>query len=181
MQLGRPLDRHEVDQIDSYALESFFEGLPPEYRTEIRMEGYNTLPEAYNKAILINKRLDRDRIRQRDAKSNPTRSDPTSSVEKGTLGVSIKQPDRQQPSTAASPVQTKICAYCKNFGHLISECKKRQYNNTARENRQGNLPGPSTSGASQGQANARPMYPIITEVPESPSSNSTPEPSPLSN
>jgi len=181
IQLCRPLNKHEVDQIDSYALESFFEGLPPEYRTEIRMEGYNTLPEAYNRAVLINKRLERDRIRQRDAKPNSTRTNPTSSVERGTPGVSIKQPDRQQPSADTSPMQTKICAYCKNFGHLISECKKRQYNNAARENRQGNSPGPSTSGASQGQANARPMYPIITEAPESPSSNSTPEPSPLSN
>lgn len=35
-----------------------------------------------------------------------------------------------------------ICKYCKNFGHTIDECRKRQYNNSQRDGT-GKLPGPS--------------------------------------
>lgn len=40
----------------------------------------------------------------------------------------------------------KICAYCKNMGHLISECRKRAYNN-AQQNRPNNAitAGPSSA------------------------------------
>lgn len=175
-QFGRTLNNCEIEQIDSYVLESFFEGLPPEYRTEIRLEGYVTLSEAYNKAVLINKRLERDRTRLRDTKPHSTTTPSPSTAENTTPKISILQPDRRQPSTTSSPTEAKICTYCKNFGHLISECKKRQYNNTKRENIQGNLPGPSTSGANQGQAAVRPLFPIAG----SPPSNSAPEPCPQS-
>ncbi|KYN07829.1 hypothetical protein ALC62_01202 [Cyphomyrmex costatus] len=141
----------------------------------MRIEECYTLLDAYNKAILINKRLERDRARQRDTKANLTRTNSSTAVEKETPQVSVMQPDRQQSASTKPSTETKICAYCKNFGHLISECRKRQYNNNVSENKQGNSPGPSTTGASQGQANVRPLYPIITEVLESPSSNSTQE------
>ncbi|KAL6255662.1 hypothetical protein P5V15_012909 [Pogonomyrmex californicus] len=129
-QFGRPLNLLEIEQIDSYALESFFESLIPEYRTEIRMEGYQNLSEAYNKAILISKRLERDRVRQRDTKPNPVRNISTTNQNRRTIPpISVMQPDRRQSSSPNPSLQVKICAYCKNFGHLISECKKRQYNN----------------------------------------------------
>ncbi|KYN07860.1 hypothetical protein ALC62_01166 [Cyphomyrmex costatus] len=78
-QFGRELNPYEIEQIDSYSLESFFEGLPPEYRSEMRIEECYTLLDAYNKAILINKRLERDRARQRDTKANPITNSPLSS------------------------------------------------------------------------------------------------------
>ncbi|KAL6253657.1 hypothetical protein P5V15_015472 [Pogonomyrmex californicus] len=145
------------------------------------MEGYRNLSEAYNKAILISKRLERDRVRQRDTKSNPVRNISTTDQNRSTIPpISVMQPDRRQPSSPNPSLRVKICAYCKNFGHLISECKKRQYNNAMRDNNQGNLPSPSTSGVNRG-GTTRPLYPITTKIPESPSSNSALEPSQPSN
>lgn len=138
MQFGRLLNNLEIEQIDSYTLESFFEGLPPEYRAEIRMETCRNLQETYNRAILINKRLERDRIRQHDNKAGPVRANLPSNQQKQTPRFNIIQPNRS-PLHINAPVnrtsqptdpsfQSKICAYCKKFGHLISECRKRQYN-----------------------------------------------------
>ncbi|KYN40038.1 hypothetical protein ALC56_05565 [Trachymyrmex septentrionalis] len=135
-QFGRKLNSYEIEQIDT--LESFFEGLPPEYRAEMRMEEYLILSDVCNsKAILINKKLKRDRACQREIKINLTRTNSSTTAEKEAPQVSIMQPDRQ-PSINKPLLQVKICAYCTNFGHLISECRKRQYNNNAREIQQGN-------------------------------------------
>lgn len=48
-----------------------------------------------------------------------------------------------QPSTSAandtnSPMEVKVCKYCKAKGHLISECRKREYNNNRKKQTFGN-------------------------------------------
>lgn len=68
--LNRTLTSVETSSIDSFALESFFEGLPPEYYSEICTERYTNLQEAYSKAILISERLERDEVRLRSYRSN---------------------------------------------------------------------------------------------------------------
>lgn len=59
----------------------------------------------------------------------------------------------------------KICRYCKNVGHEIEECRKRQYNN-ARKSETGNANGPPNhSGASRPDPSrvTRPVNPIAVE------------------
>lgn len=59
----------------------------------------------------------------------------------------------------------KFCRYCKNPGHEIEDCRKRQYNNS-RKNDQGNARGPTreqdATPAGKGPQ-ARPLHPIAIE------------------
>src|SRR5436190_23545326 len=120
-------------QIDSETLDSFFEGLPPEYRAEIRYEGYRNLQEAYNKAVIVSKRLERDRFRTRDSRPPPRTnfSNPPVTSNNPSRIATHNQP---QPSSSTSDptFQNKICGYCKKIGHLISECRRRAGSDSAR-------------------------------------------------
>lgn len=55
---------------------------------------------------------------------------------------SLSQTPNPKPSTSNSSqgLNTNVvtCRYCKNIGHDISECRKRQYNNNARQRQQPN-------------------------------------------
>ncbi|KYM94193.1 hypothetical protein ALC62_15179 [Cyphomyrmex costatus] len=61
----RPCTELEISSIDSFTLESFFEGLPREYRVELRAEGYRNFADACSKVIAIHKRLEREDSRYR--------------------------------------------------------------------------------------------------------------------
>lgn len=77
---------------------------------------------------------------------------------------SINSPERRE-NTNNSAGSGKICRYCKNPGHDIEECRKRQYNNS-RKNESGNLngpPGPSGAARADNARNTRPVNPIDTE------------------
>lgn len=69
----------------------------------------------------------------------------------------------------------KFCRYCKNRGHEINECRKRQYNNNVQRN-SGNAPHPSreTDEPRAGPSNIldRPVKTIISETKETPASQS---------
>lgn len=78
--LDRTLNSNELSLIDSFMLESFYEGLPPNYRSEVRTEGYNNLTEAYSEAIIVSKRFERGEIRFRNNRPiNNTRNSPATS------------------------------------------------------------------------------------------------------
>lgn len=170
-QFGRPLSHLEISQIDLDALDSFFEGLPPEYRTEIRLEGYQTLQEAYNKAVIVSKRLERDRLRIRDNRIPTSRFNVANQNPSGP-SVTIRQPSGLANSSSAiqitipattSAFPNKICNYCKKMGHLISECRRRQYNNALRE--QGNASATPATDASRGRAVMHPTMPVAIPLP----------------
>lgn len=69
------------------------------------------------------------------------------------------------PSPRGENSQVKICRYCKNRGHEIEECRKRQYNNARRDD-QGNARGPTgerdalPAGDNQ---RARPLHVVAVE------------------
>lgn len=65
----RTLNEAEVASIDSYVLEAFYEGLPREYRTELRAEGYSNFADACTKVITIGKRLEREEARYRNSRT----------------------------------------------------------------------------------------------------------------
>lgn len=48
------------------------------------------------------------------------------------------------PNSQSSHQNTKQCRYCKNLGHTIEECRKRQYNNSLRQQNQVTTQNPST-------------------------------------
>lgn len=59
----------------------------------------------------------------------------------------------------------KTCRYCKGIGHDINECRKRQFNNTRRDEA-GNAPGPSgrrDTTPADDQKRTRPLNPIEAE------------------
>lgn len=69
------------------------------------------------------------------------------------------------PNLRSDDNQVKICRYCKNRGHEIEECRKRQYNNARRDD-QGNARGPTgerdalPAGDKQ---RARPLHVVAVE------------------
>jgi len=75
----------------------------------------------------------------------------------------IRDPSSGVTDTSNVNQEAKQCKYCKNFGHEISECRKREYNN-ARRNNPGNSQGPArpTGDARQGppMQTTRPVNPV---------------------
>lgn len=63
-------------------------------------------------------------------------------------------------------VKQKICNYCKKSGHLIQECRKREYNNKKRENENRNNPQ-NQSLQPNDQTNIRPIN-LNDQAPQQP-------------
>ncbi|XP_036148791.1 uncharacterized protein LOC118647637 [Monomorium pharaonis] len=75
---NRPLSEAEINAIEAYALEAFYEGLPREYRLELKAEG--NFSEACSKAIIIHKRLKREEARYRNTRNSRADSQTTQPV-----------------------------------------------------------------------------------------------------
>lgn len=72
---------------------------------------------------------------------HPSSSSPRRETPPRTYGTRNNvYPANPNPRNDDNPV--KICRYCKNRGHEIEECRKRQYNNARRDD-QGNARGPT--------------------------------------
>ncbi|EGI59648.1 hypothetical protein G5I_12187 [Acromyrmex echinatior] len=112
--------------IDSNAL-VFFEGLPREYRTKLKAEGYSNFTNACSKVIIIHKRLERSFVTEMFI----VYGNPTSNNSQPSLRVLQHQPimahSNNNTGSASEDAERKICNYCKNFGHLVNECRKRQF------------------------------------------------------
>lgn len=153
--VNRTLNATETDAIDGFVFESFFEGLPPQYRCEFRPEDCCDLPELYAQAIAISKRIERDNIRYKNPPLVPqprilTRTnDPANARPPNDHNRDYNnnnnnnyapvpqnsQNHLQQRQNYNKPFPTKVCNYCKGLGHLISECRKRLFNNNLHANR----------------------------------------------
>ncbi|KYN05599.1 hypothetical protein ALC62_03470 [Cyphomyrmex costatus] len=185
--LDRTLTEIETSAIDSYALEAFFEGLPREYRTELKAEGYTNFAEACSKVITIHKRLEREEARYRNSRN--TRNDtgynnnsaPIRVSPRDTACASSPAPhnnaNANAPTGATDNAARKICTYCKNFGHLFNECRKRQFylNNAGKSHTNttltppvsGNYPEASAKGTTRGLGNVRPVLSLECSPEES--------------
>lgn len=148
---NRPLTESELSSIDSFTLEVFYEGLPREYRVELRAEGYNSLADACSKIIIIDKRLEREEARNRGAhnlQSNATSANRILQRDSSTSSQS-PLPSNIRDQNGHGNGAPKICSFCHNFGHLISECRKRKY-------REGLLPRGSGNNDDSRNANLSP-------------------------
>lgn len=121
--LGRNLSEVELTSIESFALEAFFEGLPREHRVELRAEGYSNFTEACSKVLVINRRLERDEIRNKSIRTFRENPPPAPNVQ-----ILRRDPAAAPSDPSDSSGGRKICTYCKKFGHLIHECRRRLYN-----------------------------------------------------
>ena len=179
--LNRPLTEVELASIESFALEAFFEGLPREYRIELRAEGYNGFPDACSRVIMINRRLEREELRYKTVRTS--RDDTAISN-----SIRIQQRNSSSaPTNIAKPTvefERKICSYCKRIGHLVNECRKRQHHtnsqylnnnnsndivdqnqnqtnnnsNNTRAKNTGNYPEVSVNGTPRNLKNSRPTH-----------------------
>lgn len=123
------------------ALNVFVNGLKSDIGIMLRTKEFSKLSDAGRFAV------QEDQIRNMNiARQNLYRSEAT------------KPPPLNYKHTFQSPVvqrppsnSTKICNYCKNPGHVISECRKRAYNNGIK-----NLTIPQTSFTRNHQTPSRP-------------------------
>ncbi|KYN30065.1 hypothetical protein ALC57_00475 [Trachymyrmex cornetzi] len=125
--LNRKLTHVETHLIESYALEAFYKGLPSKYRVELKAEGYTNFTDACAKAITIHKRLEKEEARYKNSR-NSHEGNLTNT--NGNTQTRILQRDNHHGPTDNTNTfdgTRKIYTYCKNFGHLFHECRKRQY------------------------------------------------------
>ncbi|CAK1603214.1 unnamed protein product [Parnassius mnemosyne] len=120
-----------VAAMQDLALHTFVSGLNPRLSTVVRCRDPETLNEAIGFAV------SEEKILQTSSKRNPSANN-TSSPNQRRWPQRQSQPSRnpiqrgysnntnsQGPSTSGLPV----CRYCKNVGHTIENCRKREFNN----------------------------------------------------
>lgn len=160
-----------INNVDELTARSFCDGLPLQYRLQMRQEHYIRPFEAFSAAKVLAKREELDR--QRNARAGPSPRPSTvprvpeyyrqtdryrplpqryerdaaspRAIANGPQ-TSSPSPDtravaRYQPNATRPATQSIWCRYCKASGHEIQDCRKRIYNNNPRP---GNYQGPST-------------------------------------
>lgn len=131
----------KTSAMEDLALHSFLMGLTPKIGNLVRMKNPISLNEAINYAI------SEEKIQILLSKRNPYQN---RSIQKPTNSY-----DRPRPNVvhnvAQSPVSSPpVCRYCKNIGHTIDICRKREYNNNrARNNTSLQRPDQSSNRSSQ--------------------------------
>lgn len=131
-----------VAMMEELALHHFLMGLHPRISNIIRCKSPRTLNEAINFAIseekiqqtLYRRNAPIEHVRPRRIISN----NPNMSRENRNQYNNPQTP-RYNPQNTNSNL---VCRYCKNPGHTIENCRKREYNNKFKNQ---SIPGPSTS------------------------------------
>ncbi|XP_045783749.1 uncharacterized protein LOC123879931 [Maniola jurtina] len=123
--------------MEDLALHHFTMGLLPRISTIVRCRSPKTLNEAINIAVSeerIQQTLYR-RSQPAENKGNKSRNSFTS-LQKPSFA---QRPANSQTNdtSSKSPV---ICRYCKSEGHVLMNCKKREYNNSRYRNPQAQAP-----------------------------------------
>lgn len=114
-QVPPELIKTKLAEINEFALTSFCDGLPIDYR--ITPNVCKDLADAFDKALDYYTRLELDKFRYRE--NRPTqnfRSQPTT-----TSRYRAEARTRNERSTDPAP---RTCAYCSIFGHVKEECFK---------------------------------------------------------
>lgn len=177
-----------TSEVDELTARSFCDGLPLQYRLQMRPEHYVHPFEAFSTAKTLAKREELDRQRHSRAapaprpslpprshdyqqaspryRSPPRRYErdnpPLRAITNGQRGLPPTRDTRNNDSYRSLPARPAAnnlwCRYCKIAGHEIHECRKRAYNNNS-NTRQGNYPGPSTR-QDPPRGEPRPVQPI---------------------
>lgn len=109
------------------ALNVFINGLNSDIGTMLRTKTFSNLSDAANFAIQEEKIRNMNKARQDMYKGNQTNSRTPHTTRTFFTTHQTQQVIPNQTHTAQ--FNTKSCNYCKKPGHVISECRKRAYNN----------------------------------------------------
>lgn len=133
-----------VATMQDLALNRFMMGLDSRLATIIRCRDPSTLNEAINFATSEEKILGITYKSNSFAPTNQSRNSYRPSFNssyprpQGQTAPARPQGQsyfsRPQGQGQASNSQAPVCRYCKNIGHTIENCRKRQYNNSRRDN-----------------------------------------------
>lgn len=135
-----------------------------------RYSNYNNYPSRNSHSSNNNYGSNRypSRENYNDNRNYSPRNNTNNSIPRENYSNSNSRDDRTNASRASGDASRnatyKVCKYCKNPGHDIEECRKRQYNNSRRPE-PGNLTGPSGSRDANraDNRNTRPVNAIATE------------------
>lgn len=135
------------------ALNVFINGLSSDIGTMLRTKGFNNLSETGRFALQEDKIRAMNNARQSLFKLNIPRPSYISRKPQFRTNFQTNRPvtnPQHQLSISSNFSNTahegsKICNYCKNPGHLITECRKRAYNNNLRNKNQLALPAPTSN------------------------------------
>jgi len=196
-----------LTDIEGLTARSFCEGLPLEYRLQLSAEMYSRPSEAFARVKAIAKRQELDKQRfevRRTERETYRREQPVHPIGRPVAHSTPKSynnnagsrwnnqrfdrgpadrytpprprqdlPARRETTTTAE----KVCRYCKNRGHTIEECRKRQYNNSQRQ-QSGNASTPTgrpDAARSDDRRNTRPIQTISVANNENDQSSKEPE------
>lgn len=148
------LDNQRFDKTRPPSQPNNYRG-PPQARTP---------PHRYERD---NRQYERDNRQYERDNRQPPRYEPPQRSPNSSRDWNANRPQRRDESSSARPAyrappnaprrEEKWCRYCKISGHEIEECRKRQYNNNARQQGNGNTPSRST-----GEPRAEPSRPQRT-------------------
>lgn len=123
-----------VATTEEMALNVFINGLNSDIGIMLRVHTISNLTDAGNLAIQEEKIRNMNNARQilyKKSVPNPTNNFRTDNSMRTN---EIRQTQNRNSIPQQSQSHTKVCNYCKYPGHLISECRKRAYNNNLRQN-----------------------------------------------
>ncbi|XP_013165999.1 PREDICTED: uncharacterized protein LOC106116653 [Papilio xuthus] len=133
------------------ALNVFINGISSDIGTMLRTKGFNNLSESGRFALQEDKIRAMNNARQTLFRTNSPRLSIAPHKPPVSTNLPTRRPMTYPPHRPlnnqlnSTHENTKICNYCKHPGHVISECRKRTYNNNLRNKNQLAQPTPSTN------------------------------------
>lgn len=130
--------------MEDLALHHFLMGLQPRISNIVRCQAPKSLNEAINLAI-SEERIQQSIYKRTSSQPEPKNSQPNN----GKRFPQNKQVGQQTSGTQSNPNNSSglFCRYCRNPGHDIKDCRKRQFSNN--RSREQTSQGPAGPGPSQ--------------------------------
>ena len=136
-----------IGGMEELALHTFLLGLMPKISSFVRGKDPKTLNEAINCATSEEKI---QRINMFEYQNTFKPQSPQTQIRPHN---SPQRHNQSQPQKHFRPPTQVTCNYCKNLGHTIDQCRKRQYKNKFQSNSQPSGPRPNFPNS-----NFRPQY-----------------------
>lgn len=136
--------------MEDLALHHFVMGLKPNLSLILRCKSPRNLNDAINTAI------SEERIMQSTYRRQQQPAEYKTSFNKPRDSNNYKPTSIQRPSTSNYPNNNNskpICRYCKNIGHTIDQCRKREYYNRNRPSTSSFKPQPHVNFVAEDEVN----------------------------
>lgn len=136
--------------MEDLALHHFVMGLKPNLSLILRCKSPRNLNDAINTAI------SEERIMQSTYRRQQQPAEYKTSISKPRDSTNFKSTPIQRPSTnyPNNNYNSKpVCRYCKNVGHTLEQCRKREYNNRNRPSTSSFKPQPHVNFVTEDEVN----------------------------